>query len=58
MKDKKGNIVETPSQMLWRVAATIAAADLLHDPNADIPSLTQDFYEMMARLDFMDKPTA
>ena len=58
IKDKDGKPVETPDRMLWRVAHTIAAADCLHDTDADVTSLALDFYEMMARLDFMpNSPT-
>lgn len=58
MKDKEGNVVETPAEMLWRVARTIAEADTLHDQDADIKALALDFYEMMANLDFMpNSPT-
>jgi len=58
MKDKEGNVVETPAEMLWRVARSIAEADSLHDQNVDIKALALDFYEMMANLDFMpNSPT-
>ena len=58
IKDEKGVVVETPSQMLWRVALTIAEADRLYDTNADVQSLAEEFYAMMARLDFMpNSPT-
>ena len=58
MKDKEGNVVETPAEMLWRVARTIAEAESQHDQDADIKALALDFYEMMANLDFMpNSPT-
>ena len=58
MKDEDGNVIETPAEMLWRVASSIAVADRLHDNDADIEALAQSFYEMMASRDFMpNSPT-
>lgn len=57
-KDEQGNIVEGPEQMLWRVARTIADADRFYDEKADIPALAREFYDLMARFDFMpNSPT-
>ncbi len=57
-KDEEGNPVETPVEMLRRVARTIAAADLLHDPDADVDGVEEEFYRMMARLEFLpNSPT-
>ncbi len=58
MKDEEGNVVETPAEMLWRVASSIAVADRMYDKNADVDALALSFYEMMASRDFMpNSPT-
>ena len=57
-KNEDGKIVETPKDMLRRVANNIAQADLLYDPNADINETEQRFYETMANLEFIpNSPT-
>jgi len=58
IKDEKGKTLESPKDMLWRVASTIAAADTAFDSSADINSLALDFYKIMAQSDFMpNSPT-
>ncbi|MEW6288941.1 MAG: vitamin B12-dependent ribonucleotide reductase [Thermodesulfobacteriota bacterium] len=58
LKDVEGNVIETPAEMLWRVASSIAAADRLYDKDADVQALALSFYEMMANRDFMpNSPT-
>ena len=58
LKDKEGNVVETPEQMFRRVARHIASADTKYDPDADLQTLEHEFYAMMARLEFMpNSPT-
>ncbi len=57
-KDAEGNASETPEQMFWRVAENIAKADKLYDPNADVEMTAQEFYILMATLDFLpNSPT-
>lgn len=53
LRDEKGEIVETPSMMFRRVARAVAAAEKQYDPGADVSAVEQDFYEMMASLEFM-----
>ena len=57
-KDEEGNVVETPEEMFWRVATTIASADLIYDPEADVQKVAEEFYEFMVKLDFLpNSPT-
>ncbi|MEE8420232.1 MAG: ribonucleotide reductase N-terminal alpha domain-containing protein, partial [Dehalococcoidales bacterium] len=57
-KDKQGNVIETPEEMLRRVATAIAAAELIHDPGADVQAREEEFFGMMTRLEFLpNSPT-
>ncbi|WP_226846913.1 vitamin B12-dependent ribonucleotide reductase [Dehalogenimonas etheniformans] len=57
-KDKAGKPIEKPEDMLRRVARTIAAAELIYDPKIDIRSIEDEFYGLMARLEFLpNSPT-
>ena len=58
LRDEEGNVIETPSQMFRRVARAIAKADLLYDKNADVKKTEEDFYQIMANLEFLpNSPT-
>ncbi len=58
VKDDQGNVIETPQDMLWRVAKTVAAGDLAYDTNTPITDLAHVFYDMMASFDFLpNSPT-
>ena len=57
-KNEAGEVVEEPQDMLWRVAWTIAAGEKPFAPGADIKKLAVEFYEMMAKLEFLpNSPT-
>lgn len=57
-KDKKGQPIEPPEEMFWRVAVNIASADLLYDKKADISKRALDFYNLMAGFEFLpNSPT-
>jgi ribonucleoside-diphosphate reductase alpha chain len=57
-KDLQGNIIETPEELFRRVARNIASADQLYNPKADLPCLEEEFYQLMASLDFLpNSPT-
>jgi ribonucleoside-diphosphate reductase alpha chain len=56
LKDEKGDIIETPTGMFWRVSKAIAAADKIYggDPEAG----AKEFYGVMSRLEFIpNSPT-
>jgi ribonucleoside-diphosphate reductase alpha chain len=57
-KDQKGRVTETPVDMFHRVADAIASADRKFDSNADTAVLAEQFYSMMANLEFLpNSPT-
>src|SRR4030065_1411316 len=60
-KDAEGRPVETPEQMLQRVAHNIAQAELLYKPLEDFDAAAhweERFFELMARLEFLpNSPT-
>lgn len=57
-KDSKGQILETPEQMFRRVAANIASAELIFDPQAEAEQWEKKFLDMMIELDFLpNSPT-
>ena len=54
-RDANGETIETPEQMLRRVAAHVASAER---DEADRKKYAEEFYEIMARLDFLpNSPT-
>lgn len=57
-KDENGNIIETPDELLHRVAKAVAEADKFYDVNADIKKTEEIFYNMMKNLNFLpNSPT-
>lgn len=59
-RDEKGNIVESPKEMLIRVACNIALVDyyIYKKDITKVKSLVTDFYEMMRNKEFMpNSPT-
>ncbi|MFH1383196.1 MAG: vitamin B12-dependent ribonucleotide reductase [Chloroflexota bacterium] len=57
-KNKKGEPCETPEEMFHRVARSIAAAELIYDPKADVAAREEAFYRLMTSLDFLpNSPT-
>ena len=57
-KDEDGKVVETPEEMFRRVAHNIASADLIYNPAVDLKDTEEEFYQTMARLEFLpNSPT-
>lgn len=57
-RDMEGNVLENPVHMFRRVADSIAAADLIFHKKADTRKLSEQFYNMMAALEFLpNSPT-
>ena len=57
-KDRQGNPIEKPEDMLRRVAQTIAAAETIYNPKADTKAVEDEFYRLMANLEFLpNSPT-
>jgi len=57
-KDKQGQVTETPEEMFHRVAQAIAAAELIYNPKADVKAREEEFYRLMANLEFLpNSPT-
>jgi len=55
-KDEKGNIIETPEQLFWRVASNIAEASKYY--NEDYKKHEDEFYTILCRLEFLpNSPT-
>ena len=57
-KDENGNIIETPEDMMRRVARTIASADLNYGKNYDAKKTEEEFFNLMSNLKFIpNSPT-
>jgi ribonucleoside-diphosphate reductase alpha chain len=57
-KGPDGEPIETVEEMFWRVSVNIAEGDALYNPEADVEATAEEFYKMMASLEFMpNSPT-
>ena len=57
-KDNDGNPTEEPNELFFRVAENIAQADKIYDKNAKLDDVIEEFFTMMANLDFLpNSPT-
>jgi len=57
-KDAKGNVCEGEQDLFFRVAENIAQADKIYDKDAKLDGVIEEFYTMMAKLDFLpNSPT-
>ncbi|MCJ7760688.1 ribonucleotide-diphosphate reductase subunit alpha, partial [Candidatus Bathyarchaeota archaeon] len=53
LRNMSGEIVETPDEMFRRVANSLARIETLYDPQADVVSVAEDFYQAMLQLEFL-----
>lgn len=57
-KNEDGKVIEKPIDLFLRVAKNIASADLKFNPNADVTKTEEEFYNLIANLDFLpNSPT-
>ncbi|MGQ9582299.1 MAG: vitamin B12-dependent ribonucleotide reductase [Thermoplasmatota archaeon] len=58
-RDNEGRVVETPEEMLWRVALAIASAERIYGKSeGEVHALAEEFYRSMASLEFLpNSPT-
>ncbi|MBI4187281.1 MAG: vitamin B12-dependent ribonucleotide reductase [Chloroflexi bacterium] len=57
-KDKEGQVIETPEELFRRVARTIASAESIYNAEADVACWEEEFYRLMANLEFLpNSPT-
>jgi len=58
LRNEKAEVTETPVEMFQRVARVVAAPDLKYDHRLDIRETEREFYELMARMEFLpNSPT-
>ncbi len=57
-KDLRRNVIETPEELFRRVAKNIAQADQIYPSQIDLNPIEEEFYFLMASLDFLpNSPT-
>ncbi len=52
-KDTRGQVVETPEGMFWRVAKNIAEAERFYNHQTPPEELSKTFFDLMASLEFL-----
>lgn len=58
LKDERRRVIETPEQMFRRVARVVAEGDAPFRPRTAVIESTREFYDVMARLEFLpNSPT-
>jgi ribonucleoside-diphosphate reductase alpha chain len=58
LRDENLTVIETPSMMFRRVARAIAAVDRIYDQGCDVKMVEEEFYSLMANLEFLpNSPT-
>lgn len=51
--NRKGQVIERPEVMFWRVAKNIASADEIYDKKADLKKIATEFFLAMTNLEFL-----
>ncbi len=57
-KDMQGKLIEHPDMMFRRVAENLAEAEVLYNPAANKAAWAEEFYQVMATLDFLPNSPA
>jgi ribonucleoside-diphosphate reductase alpha chain len=52
-RDARGQVIETPEEMFWRVAKNIAEAERFYGDQTALEELSETFFRMMASLNFL-----
>lgn len=52
-KDTRGQVIETPEEMFWRVAKNIAEAERFYSHQTSPEELSETFFHLMASLEFL-----
>jgi len=52
-RNKKGEVVETPKEMFWRVAHNVACADLYYSSPSQMEKTREEFYRFLSKLEFI-----
>ena len=52
-KDTRGQVIETPEEMFWRVAKNIAEAEHFYRHQTSPEELSRTFFHLMASLEFL-----
>lgn len=53
LQNKKGETIETPSQLFRRVSNAIAFIETKYDKNANVKKIGEQFYKIMSNLEFL-----
>ena len=53
LRNEKGEIVETPSQLFRRVARAIASVEIKYNKKSNVKKTEDDFYKIMLNLEFL-----
>ena len=57
-RNPQGKVIETPEDLFSRVAGSIAAADAVFEPKADVKKVSEKFFKLISRMWFIpNSPT-